>query len=252
MRPPDPGPVARRGGSRNDGVAALIPALNEEEALPGVLASLRALGIGRIVVVDNGSTDGTARVAREGGAEVVLEPRRGYGAACLAGMCHLALRPPEVLVFLDGDQSDDPAALDRLLAPIRSGKADLVVGIRTAPPSGGASAVPLHARMGNRLVLLGMRLLHGVRARDLGPFRAIRHSALVRLGMDDRDWGWTVQMQLRAHHLGIRVCEVEVPHRPRAAGRSKVSGSLSGSFRAGKKMLFTLIAERRRAGSGGN
>jgi len=221
--------------------------LNEEESLPGVLESLRGMGVERIVVVDNGSTDATARVAAEGGAEVVSEPARGYGAACLAGMRHLAVNPPQIVVFLDGDQSDDPGALDRLLAPIRAGKADLVIGVRSSSSSGGASAIPLHARLGNRVVLLGMRLLHGLRAKDLGPFRAIRYGALLRLAMDDRDWGWTVQMQLRAHHLGIPVREVEVPHRSRVAGRSKVSGSLSGSIQAGKKMILTLWVERRRA-----
>jgi glycosyltransferase involved in cell wall biosynthesis len=233
------------------GVAALIPALNEEAALPGVLEGLRAAGVERIVVADNGSTDGTVRVAEAGGAAVVLEPERGYGAACLAGIRHLAADPPEILVFLDGDQSDDPAALDRILAPIRAGRADLVLGVRTGPDSGGSGAVPLHARLGNAFVLAGIRLVHGARYRDLGPFRAIRFTTLQSLRMDDRNWGWTVQMQLRAHRMQVPTEEVEVPHRPRAAGRSKVSGSLSGSVRAGAKMILTVLRERFRSVSPG-
>lgn len=225
-------------------VAALIPALNEEAALPGVLAGLKDTRTCRVVVVDNGSTDGTARVARAGGAEVVVEPARGYGAACLSGLAHLeATGSPDVVVFLDGDQSDDPSAIESLLEPILSDRAEFVIGIRRSGPHGGASAVPLHARLGNGLILWGARVLHGVRARDLGPFRAICFETLRALEMDDRNWGWTLQMQLRAHRLGVRTVEVRVPHRPRAGGRSKVSGSLYGSVRAGAKMMFTLVRE---------
>lgn len=227
------------------GVCALIPALNEEDALPGVVTGLREAGVARIIVVDNGSTDHTAVVARALGAEVVPEPRRGYGAACLAGISHLAAnQPPEVLVFIDGDQSDDPAAIGRLIEPIFAGHADFVVGVRGAAASDGGNAVPPHARLGNAVILAVARLLHGTRFRDLGPFRAIRFSVLRSLEMDDRDWGWTLQMQLRAHHLGVATEEVVVPHRERAAGRSKVSGTISGSLRAGSKMLFILLRER--------
>ncbi len=227
-----------------DRVAVLIPALNEEASLPGVLGQIAGWGVDRVVVVDNRSTDGTARVAREGGAEVVHEPERGYGAACLAGIHHLKADPPDILVFLDGDQSDDPAAIADLLEPIRGGRADFVVGVRTAPAPEGRSAVPVHARLGNRLVRLGALLIHGARFRDLGPFRAIRFPSLLALGMDDRNWGWTLQMQLRAHHFGLRTAEVEVPHRPRAAGRSKISGTVRGTLGAGGKMLLTLVRER--------
>jgi glycosyltransferase involved in cell wall biosynthesis len=227
-------------------IAVLIPALNEEEALPGVLGALHGAGLDRVVVVDNGSTDGTARVARDGGAEVVSQPERGYGAACLAGIQHLAAeRPPDILVFMDGDQSDDPAAISLLLEPIERGRADFVVGVRSGADS--SSAVPLHARLGNRLVGAGAMLLHGLRFRDLGPFRAIRFEVLRALDMDDRNWGWTLQMQLRAHRMGVPTAEVPVPHRPRGGGRSKVSGNLVGSVRAGGKMLYTLVSERLRA-----
>lgn len=229
--------------------AVLIPALNEEEALPAVLEGLRATRADRVVVVDNGSTDGTAEVARRGGAEVVSEPKRGYGAACLAGIARLAEgTPPDVVVFMDGDQSDDPAALEILLAPIDSGRAEFVIGIRTS--EGRQSAVPVHARLGNSLVAGGAALLHGLRFRDLGPFRAIRFDVLQALAMDDENWGWTLQMQLRAHRMGVSTVEVPVPHRPRAGGRSKVSGSVIGSVRAGAKMLLTLVTERLRPAPG--
>jgi len=225
-------------------VAILIPALNEEAALPDVLEGLRGVGVARIVVVDNGSVDDTARVARAGGAEVVLESKRGYGAACLAGMEHLATnRPPDVIVFMDGDQSDDPAAIVDLVEPIRVGRAQFVVGVRSPSEANGRSTIPIHARLGNALIRVGARLLYGIRFRDLGPFRAIRFGVLQSLEMDDQNWGWTLQMQLRAYRLDVPTEEVVVPHHARAAGRSKVSGSLSGSLSAGAKMLFTLARE---------
>jgi glycosyltransferase involved in cell wall biosynthesis len=232
--------------SRRSRVAVLIPALNEEATLPGVLARLPRTRVERVVVVDNGSSDDTARVASEGGADVVVESRRGYGAACLAGIDHLEKTgSPDVLVFMDGDQSDDPEALDVLLEPILAGRAQFVLGTRMSA-AGCGNTIPLHARLGNLLVLWSARVLHGARFGDLGPFRAISFDALRRLRMDDRNWGWTLQMQLRAHRLGISTVEVPVVHRPRAGGRSKVSGTLRGSARAGGKMLLTLLRERLR------
>lgn len=228
-------------------VAAVIPARDEEASLPGVLEALAAQPVGRVVVVDNGSRDATARVAEKGGATVVSEPARGYGSACLAGLRHLSAgpAPPEVVVFLDADHSDDPTALPRLVGPILRGDADLVLGVRRAPGAGSAP-VPLHARLGNGLVLGLARLLFGHRFRDLPPFRAISFARLRELEMDDRTWGWTLQMQLRALRHGLRIREVEVLHRPRRAGRSKISGSLAGSLRAGARMLYTLARERLR------
>jgi glycosyltransferase involved in cell wall biosynthesis len=250
VREPGEGAAGRppgRGVPFRERVVALIPALNEEEALPGVLQELARVGIERRVVVDNGSVDATSSVARAAGAVVVRQDERGYGAACLAGLEELERwePPPEVVVFLDGDGSDDPGAIGRLLDPLEAGTADFVVGLRGG--EGRDDAVPLHARLGNRLVVAGARLLHGVRLGDLGPYRAIRLSALEALAMDDRNWGWTLQMQLRAHYAGVRYLEVPVPHRPRQGGRSKVSGSVTGSVRAGGKMLLVLLTELARA-----
>ncbi len=232
-------------------VAVLIPALNEEASLPGVLAAIPRDAVQHVVVADNGSTDRTAEVARDHGAAVVAEPRRGYGAACLAGLTYLADLPtaPAVVAFLDADQSDDPGEIHRLVHPIQRGTADMVIGVRQSA-GGGQRSVPLHARLGNALVLGLARMLFGARFRDLGPYRAIRFEALRSLGMDDQNWGWTLQMQIRAALRGLRVVEVPVSHRERAAGTSKVSGSLSGSVKAGGKMLYTLVRERLRARRG--
>ena len=144
------------------------------------------------------------------------------------------------MVFLDADGSDDPSGLARLIEPIRSGAADMVLGVRTGDPPG----VPLHARMGNQVVLMCARLLFGLRFRDMPPFRAIRYDRLRELCMDDRDWGWTLQMQIRAGRLRQRIVEIEVPYTRRAGGVSKISGTLSGSLKAGAKMFYTLARER--------
>lgn len=218
----------------------LIPALNEEDALPILLAALPP-ELGEVVVVDNGSTDRTVEVARAAGATVLHEPRRGYGAACLAGLSHLAgaASPPGVVVFLDADQGN-PGAMVQLVEPILAGDAEMVLGVR----AGERGAVPFHARWGNALVLGLARLLHGARYRDFPPFRALDFEALQRLEMDDMTWGWTLQMQLRARHRGLRTLEIPLPHTPRQAGRSKISGTLLGSIRAGSTMLRTVVRER--------
>ena len=224
-------------------VTVVIPALDEERPLPAVLAAIPRERVGEIVVVDNGSTDRTAEVAQAAGATVLREPRRGYGAACLRGLDHLRAQPPAIVAFLDADGSSDPTELPRLLEPIEQGRADLVIGSRVTgvPEAGSLTAVQ---RWGNLLAVSLMLALYGARFTDLGPFRAIRWEALESLGMRDQDYGWTVEMQARAARAGLCSIEVPVRCRRRAAGRSKVSGTLRGVVGAGTKILLTIAKVR--------
>lgn len=216
-------------------ISVVIPAVDEERAIGLVLREIPPV-VSEIIVVDNGSRDRTADVARAAGARVVFEPRRGYGQACLAGIA--AARDAEILVFLDADHSDYPGQLPDILAPLLAGEADLVIGSRVLGRRG-AGAQPWHAVVGTRLCVALMNLCIGTRASDLGPFRAIVGPALRRLKMRDRTFGWTVEMQVKAARQGLRVREVPVDYRPRL-GRSKVSGTLSGSVLAGAKILGTI------------
>jgi glycosyltransferase involved in cell wall biosynthesis len=226
-------------------VAVLMPALDEELALPAILEAMPAW-VTQVVVADNGSTDRTEEVARAGGAHVVREPERGYGAACLAGIAYLRQlpSPPEVLVFMDADGSDDPSDIATLVAPIAEGMADLVLGVRQGRGGDVGTILP-HARLGNRIVLGLVRLLHDESFADLPPFRAISFDRLLALEMDDRNWGWTLQMQIRAARRGLRIVETGVTHGRRTEGVSKISGSLTMSLRVGAKMFYTLGREFR-------
>ena len=217
-------------------VAVVIPALNEAEAIGLVLREIPPI-VCEVIVVDNGSADRTAEVARAHGARVVSEPRRGYGQACLTGIA--ALADAEVIAFLDADHSDYPAQLVDVLAPILAGDADLVIGSRQLGHRF-AGAHPWHAVLGTRLCVWLMNRLIGTRATDLGPFRAITAEGLKRIGMRDRNFGWTVEMQVRGARHGLRVVEVPVDYRPRL-GRSKISGTLSGTLRAAVKILGTIL-----------
>ena len=223
-------------------VAVIIPAFNEELSLPLVLSAVPPGIAQEIVVVDNGSTDATGAVARANGATLIREPRRGYGAACLAGLRYLSGRPPGIVVFLDGDFSDHPEEMPRLLAPIRHEGFDLVVGSRTRGLAERGALLP-QARFGNRLATFLLRRLYRAHYTDLGPFRAARFDRLMGLGMSDMDYGWTVEMQARAALAGWKTAEVPVSYR-RRVGVSKITGTFPGTVRAGTKILSTLFRLR--------
>ena len=216
------------------GVVVVIPALNEETSLPRVLAALPE--VGAILVVDNGSTDRTAEVGRQGGAEVVDEPRRGYGSACLAGIRRAEQLGCTVLVILDADYSDYPEDIDLLVTPILAGEADMVLGDRTRLAEPGA-LLP-HQKLGNNLATFLIHRITGHRYRDMGPFRAIRMSALLSLQMEDLSYGWNVEMQMKAVHAGLRIQEIAVRYRTRI-GISKISSTVRGSVRAGAKIIYS-------------
>jgi glycosyltransferase involved in cell wall biosynthesis len=225
-------------------VAVIIPALNEARAIGKVLAAIPAW-VDQVIVADNGSTDATADIAREGGAQVVSQPRRGYGAACLAGMA--ALGPAKVVVFLDGDYSDHPEQMPRLVDPVTQGRAQLVIGSRILGHRQPGALTP-QARWGNWLACLLIRLFWGVRFSDLGPFRAVERGALERMGMADLNYGWTVEMQIKAARLGLVCSEAPVDYR-RRLGLSHISGTFRGAMAAGGKILLT-IAKYALAGPG--
>jgi glycosyltransferase involved in cell wall biosynthesis len=229
------GPRARplRPGAQHPVVAVdlVLPALNEAEALPWVLGRLPA-GC-RAIVVDNGSTDGTADVARSLGADVVVEAQRGFGAACWAGLRHA---DAEVVCFCDADASLDPEDLPLVAGPVVRGAADLVLGRRVAVSAG---AWPVHARLANRALAWQVGRRTSLRLRDLGPMRAARRVDLLGLGIADRRFGWPLEMVLRAASAGWRIAEVDVPYHPRT-GRSKVTGTLGGTIRAVHDMRRTL------------
>jgi glycosyltransferase involved in cell wall biosynthesis len=231
-------------------VAVIIPALNEAESLGSLLPILRKHDLGQIIVADNGSDDETAAVAKTHHAAVVHEPRRGYGAACFAGMQNL-IHSIEVVVFLDADLSDDPNELPILVEPILSNRADLVISDRD-PHLRSAGAMTAPQRFGTWLAVKLIQIGWGYRYRDLGPFRAVRRSALDRIDMQDRAYGWTVEMQIRAVELGLRIEQIAVPYRNRV-GQSKISGTVTGVFKAGYWILTTIggywLSKRRRSRS---
>jgi glycosyltransferase involved in cell wall biosynthesis len=219
-------------------IGVVIPALNEEDAIARVIGDIPAW-VDETIVADNGSRDATARRAEAAGAHVVLEPVPGYGGACLAGIA--ALDHADVVVFLDGDYSDYPEEMSRLVDPIVEGEVDMVIGSRVRGESE-AGSLTSPQRFGNWLATWLIRLIWGHRYTDLGPFRAIAMPALERLKMVDRNFGWTVEMQVRAAEEGLRVREVPVSYRQRI-GVSKVSGTISGSVKAGVKILYIIARQ---------
>ncbi|MCG3206010.1 MAG: putative glycosyltransferase [Elusimicrobia bacterium] len=217
-------------------VTVIIPALNEAGALPLVLAEIPRAHVDDIIVVDNGSTDPTALVAREGGARVFQVLKRGYGRAVQCGLKNL--KPEcDTVVILDADHSDFPEELPKLLDPIERGELDFVIGSRTEAALPG-SLMP-QQRFGNWLACFFIRLLYGQRFTDMGPFRALRRSTIEALKLKEPTFGWNVEMQLKALKMGFRVGEVPVRYRPRI-GQSKISGTLRGSLQASVIILRSL------------
>jgi glycosyltransferase involved in cell wall biosynthesis len=223
-------------------ITVVIPAYNEESSLPLVLGDLPK--VGSVIVVNNGSTDRTAEVALEHGASVVNEPRRGYGSACLRGLATIeesicsGTKPPRAVVFLDADYSDHPELLPNLVEPILNRQTDFVLGSRLLGERE-TGAMPPQSLYGNRLACFLLRLLLGAHYTDLGPFRAIDYKSLKKLHMNDRNFGWTVEMQIKAARVGLRTLEIPVPYR-RRVGQSKISGTFSGTIKAGTKILYTI------------
>ena len=218
-------------------ITIVIPAIDEEASLPLVLGDLPWDLVHEVIVVDNGSRDRTAEVARAGGARVIREDRRGYGSACLAGIA--AADRPDILVILDGDYSDHPEELPAIVGPIIEDRADLVIGSRDNEGCEPGALLP-QARFGNRLACFLIALFFRRRFTDLGPFRALRWSSLQELALKDLNFGWNVEMQIKAIQKGLRIVEVPVRYRCRV-GRSKITGTISGTLRAGYKILWTIF-----------
>ncbi len=224
-------------------IDVIIPAYNEEASIGLVIAELPHALLREVIVCDNNSRDRTPEVAAAAGATVVHEGRAGYGSACLRGMQHIAARPvsehPDIVVFIDGDHSDYPQQLPELVAPILNGGYDLVIGSRArGEAEAGSMTVP--QVFGNWLATNLIRWLYGYEFTDLGPFRAIRYPSLVALAMRDPDFGWTVEMQVRAAKAGMKCTEVPVSYR-RRIGVSKISGTVRGTVLAGHKILWTIF-----------
>ena len=221
-------------------VALIIPALDEQETIAAVLEAVNTGIVDLRIVADNGSTDATAQRARDAGAIVVDEPRRGYGQACLSGIARARREGASLFVFIDGDGSDDPTEIESLLQHLFDAELEMVIGSRVLGAAEPGALTPVQ-RFGNALTCALVRWFWRVSYTDLGPFRAIRGAALDRLQMNDRDFGWTIEMQVKAAQRGLRVGELPVSYRCRRGGQSKVSGTLRGSVMAGQKILGTVF-----------
>lgn len=218
-------------------ITVIIPALNEEESLPKVIDDIPKDIVDEIIVVDNGSLDNTISVAEKCGAKVVIEKKRGYGAACLKGLA--SLKNTDIVVILDADYSDYPGQIERLLAPIVKKDADFVIGSRILGKRQRDALLPA-AYWGNKLTTFLIWLLFRFKFSDMGPFRAIRYDCLKRLEMEDENWGWNVEMQVKALKAKLRIKEVGVDYRKRI-GKSKISGTLSGVIKAGLKIIYSVF-----------
>lgn len=219
----------------------IIPAYNEQQNMAALGCAIPREHFRHIILVDNNSTDQTADLARQLGFVVLHQPIRGYGAACLKGICWLKLQcpPPEMVAFLDADLSDDPAQLPKLCKPIARGEAMMVIGSRRRLAESGS--LTFTQRFGNRLACFLIRLTTGKKFTDLGPMRVIDWPTLLDLDMRDTTWGWTVEMQYKAAAHKLQCIDIDVPYRRRNAGVSKISGSIKGSIKAGYKILMTIF-----------
>ncbi|HEX7284886.1 MAG TPA: glycosyltransferase family 2 protein [Candidatus Angelobacter sp.] len=227
-------------------VSVVIPTHNEAQSIGRVLADLPPDVVTEVLVVDSNSTDGTPEIAAKMGARVLREPRRGYGRACLTGLAGAS--SPDVVVFLDGDYSDRPSELPRLITPILAGKADITLGSRLGSTRN-SGAMPWHQALGNRFAAGLITLFYGVRITDLGPFRAGRAEVLRRLELQEQTYGWAVEIILKGAIGGYRIAEVPVSYYPRI-GKSKISGTLKGTAGAAWFILSLIVRyyfRRRRA-----
>jgi glycosyltransferase involved in cell wall biosynthesis len=222
----------------NPKISVIIPALNEEESIGQVLNDIPGEIVEKVIVVDNGSNDNTVTVAQSLGASVVLEPLKGYGAACLRGISMLK-QDTDIVVFLDADYSDYPQDLHTVVKPIINDNAEMVIGSRMSGAREKGALLP-QAIFGNKLATFLIRLFWGFKYTDLGPFRAIKYRDLLALNMLDKNFGWTVEMQIKALKKGLRIMEVPVRYRKRI-GKSKITGTFSGTVRAGIKIIYTIF-----------
>ncbi len=221
-------------------VAVILPALNEIGCVERVVGGFLREGT-RVIVVDNGSSDGTPQAARKAGAEVVYENRRGYGNACLAGLSYLTTQPPSIVVFADCDGTLESDEVRDMIAPVESGNVDLVLGRRVRVERG---ALPTHQRVGNAVACFILKRFYGLTVRDIPPYRAARWSFLKQLDLSERTYGFPVETVALAARKGGRVAEVDVTYRRRLGGQSKVAGSLTASLRAAASMMTVLISLR--------
>ncbi|MCB9556403.1 MAG: glycosyltransferase family 2 protein [Deltaproteobacteria bacterium] len=230
-------------------VALIIPALDEATTIGEVIAAVDRQLVDDLIVADNGSSDQTAQIASAAGADVVVARRRGYGSACLAGIARARQHGAELFAFLDADGSDDPRELGLLFELLAARSLDLVIGSRVLGTAERGALTPVQ-RFGNALTCTLVRIFWGVRFTDLGPLRVITGPALDALEMVDPDFGWTIEMQVKSAQRGLRVAETAVSYRNRRGGRSKVSGSLRGSYLAGRKILGYVFAAKFREFAG--
>ena len=224
--------------NHNPKISIIIPALNEEESIGQVLNDIPGEIVEEVIVVDNGSSDNTVTVSDCLGANVILEPLKGYGAACLRGILNLK-QDTDIVVFLDADYSDYPQDLHTVVKPIIDDDAEMVIGSRMSGAREKGALLP-QAIFGNKLATFLIRLFWGFEYTDLGPFRAIKYKDLLALNMIDKNFGWTVEMQIKALKKGLRVVEVPVRYRKRI-GKSKITGTFSGTVRAGVKIIYTIF-----------